>query len=97
MKRFNFEDNEEFPDERVPDLEELTESEYEQLVEHAEFVDLKNLNLREFDLNQKLVYKAIKLCENNFLWKFRTTKKKLLLVKEAYEYLKALTNIRIEG
>ena len=95
MKRFNYNEDE-FEDEHVPDLEELTESDYEQLVEHAEFVDLKNLNLREFDLNQKLVYKAIKICENNFFWKFRSAKKKLSLVKDAYEFLKALTNVRIE-
>jgi len=96
-KRFNFEDSDDPQDDNLfHDLDELNDSEYEQLIEHAEYVDLKNLNLAEYELNQKVLYKAIKLCEKNFFWSFKNPKSKIKLVVETYHILRKLTNVQEE-
>ncbi len=97
MKRFDYEDGEEFQEENFPDLGELTENDYEQLIEHAEYVDIRNLGLSQFELNQKLLYKAMKICENTFLWRFKDVQKKLKLIGETYATLKVFMNIEEEN
>ncbi len=84
MRRFDADDNEEFQDE----LEEMFEFEFdEDFAAKSEIISVLQLDLVEYDINQKLLQTVIKMCEKSWGWRFRRTKTKVRIITEAYKSL----------
>lgn len=90
MKRFDYdEDDEDF----LPDTDDegLSEADLE-MMQRQEAMNMMQLDLVQLDLNQRLLFRAIKLVKKNtwfFGWRSKT--KQLELVATAYHFLKKLT------
>ncbi len=99
MRRFNYDDDEFqdenfFPDTNGEDEEEMMRMELAQQelesMQRREALDLMQLELVEVDLNQRLLFKAIKMLEKSWLWRFRRTETKLKLIAAAYTVFKSI-------
>ncbi len=91
MKRFNYEDD--YEDENFyldEDDDDIEDDEYGQLV------DVFQLNLVQYELNQNLIAKTIAFLEKSWFWKFKSTEKKLKLIEETYNKFKELSERKEE-
>ena len=97
MKRFDYNNEDDDQDDLFPDTgdddfdyeRELAEHEYES-IKRRETLDLIQLELVEVDLNQKLLFRSIKMLEKSWFWRFRRTQTKLKMIAEAYALFKQL-------
>lgn len=81
MRRFEFEDNEN-DDEK--DVDKFFSEEDDTGDIHIDF------SLAYRDLNQKLLFNAIRVCEKSIFWKFYSLSTRLAKIRTAYEDLKKL-------
>jgi len=89
MKRFNYEDDE---DENfyLDEDDEVEEEDYDQLV------DVFQLNLVQYELNQSLIAKTVAFLEKSWFWSFKSVENKLKLVEETYNKFKKLSEQKEE-
>jgi hypothetical protein len=100
MKRFNYDENDDFQDDNYLDNEYnddddddvvyISQQEYEAM-QHHDAIDFMQIELVETDLNQRLLFKAIKMLEKSWFWQFRSEETKLKLISQAYSIMKNLT------
>ncbi len=102
MKRFNYDENDDFQDENFyeeenedDDVVYISQQEYD-AIERQDALDLMQLELVELDLNQRLLFKTIKMLEKSWIWRFRKTNTKLKMISEAYAMMQQLTKIKKE-
>lgn len=96
MSRYN-DDDDDFQDENLfPDTDDddydggvMDAAEYAEMMRRQEALQLMQLELVQLDLNQKLLFKAIKLVkENTWFFSFRSKEKQLKLIAMTYHFLK---------
>jgi hypothetical protein len=84
-RRFNFDDDD-FQDENIfPD----TESEQE-FNKRQEVFNLMQLDIVKSELNQRLLNRVIKMCENHDDWHKKCHKSRLKMIIECYSVLSGL-------
>lgn len=88
MRRFNYDDgSEDFKDEVdnfFPDFGGEEEAEY---MGRDDIINMLHIDLAEYDLNQKVLTAAIRLCEKTLFWRFRSIKTKLRMLDFIYKNL----------
>lgn len=99
MKRFNYEDDDDFKDEDIPDIdgdgEELS-MEYLQILEKRELIEAVKLQQAQKELNYLILNKSIKYLEKSWFWRFKSLKTKLNLIIETYQTFKTLIDLDIQ-
>lgn len=74
------EDGDGFP--RDPD--ELTDEEYEEMMQRQDAINIMQLELVSEELNQRLLSTAARICEKSWFWKFRSHQTQLKMIKKTY-------------
>lgn len=102
MRRFDYDDNNEehredvdgfFGDMNDEDDEEeyfISPEEYKELVEDQQAMQQLHINLAHRDLDDRLLFKTIRMLEKSFWWRFYSQNKKLRLISRTYKTLKRL-------
>ncbi len=103
MKRFNYDDNDDFQepdffsetddDDEDGDESEMSDEDYASLMDRREAIDLMQLDLVQADMNQRLLFKTIKMLEKTWLWKFRSETSRLKMIADNYNILKSLVQL----
>jgi hypothetical protein len=89
MRRFDSDENDEFQDE----LEHMFDFEFDdELTEKTNIINVLQLDLVEYDLNQRLLSIVIKMLEKSFMWKFRSLSSKQKAIREQYQAMLALVD-----
>jgi hypothetical protein len=88
--RFNFNDEDNFPEDLFPggggefeDEGEREEEPYEAYDREADEI-AQAIELERRDLNQKILFRTIKTLEKGLLWKFRSEAVRQKMISEAY-------------
>lgn len=99
MKRFDYgesddpQDGDYFSDMNEDSVVELTHEEYVELLKRRDLIDTLQVNFMYYELNQKILFRAVKMLESNFFWKFKSQATKLKLIAETYRHLRNLIEI----
>jgi hypothetical protein len=92
MKRFNYDENEDFQDDNPlfheTGDEDISPEEYAEMMERREAIELMQIELASLDLRQRLLFKTVKLLEKSFWWKFKSASNKLIEISKMYHRLK---------
>jgi len=89
MRNFSFNEGDEYRDYRDADDEESVESGF-LIPAEFEMMHMAQLDLASVDLNQRLLAESIRMLEKSWLWRFRSIKSKLELIKKSYTELTSL-------
>jgi len=93
MRRFNYEDNEEYRedvDKFFSEEAELTPEQYRAIMEEEQAYQQMQVRLVYREFNHRVLRSAIRLCEKSFWWWFYSQDTRLRLVDKAYKRLKKL-------
>ena len=104
MKRYDYDDEDDnlFPDtddDDDYDDEEMVmdPAEYAEMMRRQEALQLMQLELTQLDLNQRLLFKAMKMVEKNtWFFSFRSKETQLSLIGMTYQFLKKLVVMQNE-
>ena len=47
-------------------------------------IEMAQVNLVSYDLNQKILQASVQVAENSFFWRFKSVNKKLKLIRKIY-------------
>jgi hypothetical protein len=94
MRRFNYEDNEDFREDVDKFFNEkgesgITEEQFKAIMEEETIQELQ-IKFVYRDLNHRLLRTAIRTCEKSFWWWFRSQDARLKMIEKAYETLRIL-------
>ena len=94
MRRFNYEDNDEYREDVdkffSEEATELTPEQYKALMEEEQAFQQMQIKFVNREFNNRVLRSAIKACENSFWWRFYSQDTKLSLIEKAYKRLKKL-------
>jgi hypothetical protein len=95
MKRFEFEDGDEFQDENLfPEEEDGSINlEYIRLLEKKELIEVLKVQLYQKEINHELLLRTIKYLSKGLFWKFKSQRRKLQLILETYQTFKILIDV----
>lgn len=99
MRRFNYEDNDEYREDvdnffnEFDELDDLTDEEYESLMDERDSINDLQIKFVYRDLNNKLLRMAIRSCEKRFFWRFYSPQKQLKIIEETYLLYKKLEEL----
>tara|TARA_Y100000034_G_scaffold117749_1_gene157564 strand:- start:14186 stop:14515 length:330 start_codon:yes stop_codon:yes gene_type:complete len=89
LRRYFNEDD--FQDEYFDGQEPEEEAEFIQYIGKDELISsIEDMEMFELNFNGKILKMAIKICRDNWLWKFRRATKKVEIVKKVYNLLNAI-------
>ena len=96
MKRFDYDENEDFKDDGSPfygpeNEGDISPEEYAEMMRRQDTLSLMQIELANLDLRQRLLFKATKMLEKSFWWKFKSAKVRLAEISLAYHTLRMLT------
>lgn len=63
---------------------------YQNLIEQENEIYKEHLEIEEKALREKLLFRAIKICEKSFFWKFFSNETRLNLVERTFKKFKRL-------
>ena len=91
MRRFNYDDNDDYQDEVDSFFaDELDfEDEMAAMID-SELMEMASISFVSHDLNQRLLRSAIQISEKSVFWKLRSLDKKLEIIAKTYFSLKVL-------
>tara|TARA_Y100000034_G_scaffold40932_1_gene50380 strand:- start:1573 stop:1908 length:336 start_codon:yes stop_codon:yes gene_type:complete len=90
MRRFNYDDHDDFKEEIDNFWPGDTDSPFgydpddEPYIEKGDIINMLQIDMVEYELNQRILTAAYKLCKSSFWWRFRTVKSKIAMVKFVY-------------
>lgn len=95
MRRFNYEDNDEYREDvdkffSEEATGELTPEQYKQLMEEEQAFQQMQARLVYRDFNHRVLRSAIRMCEKSLWWWFYSQDTRLRLIENAYKRLKKL-------
>ena len=97
MRRFNYDDNEEFrddvdkffgDDDEGDDLDEIEK--YQDLVEEQFALEEAQIEIEYSKLNHKILKLAVVICEKSFWWSFYSLHTRTKMISDAYKKIKKL-------
>lgn len=94
MRRFNYEDNEEYREDVDKFFAEgkdaMSEDEIYKTMLDDDDVTQQQMQFVDRDLNHRVLRSAIRLCEKSFWWRFYSHETRLNMVEKTYKMLKQL-------
>lgn len=94
MRRFNYDDNEEFRDDVDKffrdDMDGVTPEEYKILMEQESIMEEMQNKMANRDLNYRLLRASVRICEKTFWWRFYSIATRLKHIETAFKQLKKL-------
>ena len=93
MRKFNYEDNDDYRDEvdkffshnnGNEEEQELTNEEYQAIIEEEQAIQQAQIDFVSRELNHRVIRMAIRTCEKSFWWRFYSQNTKLRLIEQAY-------------
>lgn len=94
MRRFNYEDNEEYRDDVDKffndDMDDMTPEEYKILMEQENVIQDMQMKVVHRDLNYRLLRAAVRVLEKSFWWKFCSLNTRLNSIDATFQRLKKL-------
>jgi hypothetical protein len=94
MRRFNYDDNEEYRDDVDKffqnDMDDVTPEEYKMIMEQEGVFEDLQLQVVNRDLNNRLLRAAVRICEKSFWWRFYSLNTRLNQISIVYKHLKNL-------
>lgn len=97
MRRFDYDDNEDyredvdnFFDGEGDEAEGITPEEYRSIVKEEQQMQQMQLGLVHRELNDRLMFKTIKMLERGFWWRFYSVDTKLKMIEKAYRRMKKI-------
>lgn len=91
MNRFEYDDEDEDDDSFEDDKSQpITPNDYKELIEGDQAIQQETVELGYLELDQKLMGKAIKICESYFLWNFYGVQTRLSMISRVYTKLKKM-------
>ena len=94
MNRFDhdFEDEDEDDEDSIDggNSQPISHNEYKDLIEGDQAIQQETLELSYLELDQKLMGKAIKICERSMFWNFYSIQTRLSMISKAYIKLKKI-------
>ncbi len=98
MRRFDYDDNEDYRedvDNFFGDGEEgdasITPDEYKAIVQEEQAMQQLQIDLVYRELNDRLMFRAVKMLEKTFWWKFYSLDKKLRIIEKTCRRLKKIS------
>ncbi len=100
-RRFDYDDEDDqddlFPDtDDGDDGDDFDADDYDEMIQRSDKLEQMQLNLVQLDLNQRLLFKAMKILSQSWLWKFRSVSTKTKMLAETYLYLHSLVSVKEE-
>ncbi len=83
MRRFNYDDHEDFKEE-IDNFWLGEDDSDEPYVEKGDIINMLQIDMVEYELNQRTLATAFNLCKSSFLWRFRSLASKLKMLKQVY-------------
>lgn len=96
MRRFNYEDNDEYREDVdkffSEDMGGQSDNldDYRKIMESESFFEDVQVTVVYRDLNHRLLRAAVRVCEKSFWWRFRSLDTRLKQINAVYEQLKKL-------
>jgi uncharacterized protein YPO0396 len=85
MRRFNYDDNENFRDEVDKFFgEDSDSSEYKEILEEEKMMQEIQMGFLHRDLNHRTLRAAIRACEKSFFWAFYSHNTRLKMISTTY-------------
>lgn len=103
MRRFNYEDNDEYRKDvdHFFNEDDLSRDDYEAIIDEIETHQLE-VKFVARDLNYRILRAAVKTCEKSFFWRFYSQDTRLELISKTYKCFRELeedisfTNVETE-
>lgn len=93
MRRFNYDDNDEFPDDADQfsnDKNHEPNNGYEDYLAEEFALQEARINIQHRQIDFRMMRAAIKLCENTFMWSFYSLPTRLKMISDTYKKLRKL-------
>lgn len=95
MRRFNYDDNEEYREDvdkffSEEDQAELTDEQLKAIMEEEQQMQQLQIRFVYRDLNHRILRSAIRLCEKSFWWWFYSQETRLKMIDRTYKKLRKL-------
>jgi uncharacterized protein YpuA (DUF1002 family) len=95
MRRFNYEENDEYRDDvdkffNEEPQDDVTDEQLKAIMEEEMAMEQMQVNFVYRDLNHRVLRIAIRSCEKSFWWWFCSQNTKLKMIEKAFRYLKKL-------
>lgn len=109
MRRYDYDDEEDQDDNLFRDTDDdddddgdeeivMDSAEYADMMRRQEALTLMQLELVQLDLNQRLLFRAVKIVKKNtWFYSFRSRKTQLKMIAETYQFLQRLIVMQNEG
>lgn len=97
--KMKYDDNEfpEYQDSYDDDYDyDMDDEEYAAMMDRQAALDYAQLDLVEYDLNQRILFRAIKMLESSWFWRFRRYQTQLNMIAHTYRYLKKVVEVSKE-
>lgn len=96
-RRFDYNDENEDQDDLFPDTsydgDDDFDEDYAEIIERSEVLDKMQLDLVQLDLNQRLLFKTMKMVKTSKKWKRIGDEDRLKMVAEAYAVFQQLVSV----
>jgi len=90
MRRFNYDDNDEFRDDIDKFFNEDESDTYEEFVREEIALQEAELDLSYREVNIKIMRTAVRICEKSFWWSFYSQPTRMKMIVDTYKKLKNL-------
>lgn len=96
MRRFDYDDDDDyredvdnfFDGEEQPDI---TPEEYRSLIEDEQVIQQLQIEMVSRELNDRLMFKAIKMLEKSFWWRFYSLDTRLKMIEKTFNKMKSIS------
>jgi hypothetical protein len=90
MRRFNYDDNDEFREDIDKFFNDDELDTYEELVSQEIAMQEAQIDLSYKDLNVRIMRTAVRICEKSFWWSFYSQPTRIKMIADTYKKLKSL-------
>ena len=89
MRRFDYDDNEEFRDD-VDKFFDENSSNYDDFIAEEFALEQARIDIAHRDIDYKIMRTAVRFCEKTFMWSFYSLPTRLKMIADTYEKLRKL-------
>jgi len=92
MRKYNYDDNDEFREDIDKFFDENNESpaNYDDLLQEEFAIQEARIDVQNRDIDIKMMRTAVRICEKTFLWCFLSVPTRMKMIADAYKKLKKL-------
>ena len=90
MRRFNYDDNDEFRDDIDKFFNDNEPDTYEEFVKEEIALQEAHLDISYREINIRIMRTAVRICEKSFWWSFYSHPTRIKMIADTYKKLKSL-------